>query len=102
MDYDIFGIVLVAVGIWLLYNTKKNKEDMSVTLRKKKKFEVLDKENLNRVMIIQNITYTVFCLFFGALIIIFNNSLLFIFIIIGNIVINLISDVQRKKYIITE
>ena len=102
MNYDIFGIALVAVGIWLLYNAKKNTEDMSVTLRKKKKFEVLDKENLNRVMIIQNITYTIFCLLFGVLIIIFNNSLLFIFIMIGNVVINLISDVQRKKYIITE
>lgn len=47
MNYDIFGIALVALGIWVLYNTKKNYEDMSVTLRKNKKIKAYNKVDFN-------------------------------------------------------
>ncbi|MCY6354830.1 hypothetical protein [Clostridium sp. ZS2-4] len=104
MNYAIFGIVLIVTGIWLLYNTKKNYEDMSKTLRikKNKKFKILDKKKLNKVLIIQNITYAVFCLLFGTLMFLFNDSLLFGISMIGHVIINLTFDIQIKKYIISE
>ncbi|MDR3598027.1 hypothetical protein [Clostridium sp.] len=97
------GIVCFILGIWQIIFTLNNKNDMPHYVQglKKEKYEVIDKDKFNNIMVTQSIVQVILILLTGVLYVISKNLECCV-LASGSIFPNIIFSIKVRKYIKVE
>jgi len=103
MLYNILGVIFIILAIRGVIFTLNNKNNMPLSVYglQKEKYQVIDKNKFNRIMVTQSIFLSIYILLTGVLCII-SKELACIILPALSIYINIIFSKKAKKYIKTK
>lgn len=101
MIYTIFRIIFICLSFLgaIIILIKKKEMPLVISGLKKDNYDVINKENLNSVMINQHLVICFWCLFIGGISLIFEESIIFAIAALGTVIIPTYFAHQAKKYI---